>query len=208
MLQQVGAKLLAAAYTAGGPDYGALFDRFDDDNNGTLSVDELVGQLRKVMVLSAEEACDVFAAFDKDGDGEVDREEFAQFCTTGADASGFPCSSPTKRRASHSALRATASLAALQVAGAAAPPEQQVPSQADESGLPNAAGQQQLLPRQPAGDGSSDDSGGRTAMGDGNGAGQPAEPDALGSEGEGAGSADDDDAALFEALGELDAGAF
>jgi hypothetical protein len=80
-LDKVRAKLRAAAYTAHGPDYSALFARFDDDGSGALSVAELRTHLKKIALLSALETRALCTAFDEDGDGMVDSDEFRRFCT-------------------------------------------------------------------------------------------------------------------------------
>ena len=87
-LEQIGAKLRAASYTIQGQNLSGLFARFDDNKDGTLSAAELGTHLKKMLpgVLSAVEMGQLCAAFDEDGDGMVDRDEFVRFCTVGAGA--------------------------------------------------------------------------------------------------------------------------
>ena len=85
-LAKLGAKLRAASYTAHGSDLSALFARFDDDHNGTLSVGELGRHLTKLLpgVITTSELRALCASFDVNGDGIVDSQEFALWCTQGA----------------------------------------------------------------------------------------------------------------------------
>ena len=59
----------------------AAFDVFDTDKNGTISVEELRGLMKKVGVeLTEDEVSQLVEEADKDGNGEIDCEFLFFFC--------------------------------------------------------------------------------------------------------------------------------
>lgn len=86
-----------AAISAGNgtADYEAIFSVFDEDNSHCLSRRELKRGLKKIKVeISRDEFRAVCEHFDKDGDGDIDYDEFRAFCV----GKGGGASSPTRSK--------------------------------------------------------------------------------------------------------------
>jgi Ca2+-binding EF-hand superfamily protein len=69
-------KLRAASYTKSGQDHSKLFQLFDVNHDGSLTVDELASGLRKMTSVTDEEMDTVIGWFDDDHNGLIDMHEF------------------------------------------------------------------------------------------------------------------------------------
>ena len=69
-------KLRAASYTKNGQDHSKLFQLFDVNHDGSLTVDELASGLRKMTPVTDEEMDTVIGWFDADHNGLIDMHEF------------------------------------------------------------------------------------------------------------------------------------
>eukprot|EP01043_Picozoa_sp_COSAG02_P061391 COSAG02_NODE_8243_length_2644_cov_9.099018_2_plen_444_part_00 len=84
LLEVLSTKLLAAAYSVGGPDVARLARRMDRNRSGSIELDDWSRAVRRYLGAGSHQASEaetlaMFEAVDTDGDGLISDEELAEF---------------------------------------------------------------------------------------------------------------------------------
>ena len=79
-LKKIRAKLLSASYTSHGSDPNKLFDEIDKNHGGSIDLKELSREIKRLVPWISEDKMQALMKIaDSDGNGELDRGEFANF---------------------------------------------------------------------------------------------------------------------------------
>ena len=80
VMEKLKHKLLASAYSTHGPDLMHLFETIDKDKSGSIAIDELAHTVRRLVPdLSEDEIQTIMNTADKNGNGQLQFEEFCEF---------------------------------------------------------------------------------------------------------------------------------